>query len=157
VKPVRVVIDPEKISLPDATPADFGWVTDRWVYSSIKDACTKLPHPSDPPESREILEAGLKYRAKQLWDRVYCRIARHDGAIVGFAILSEDACHYVYVVPQYRRQGVGRELLKDITPSPWFFTCTSPMGWAFVKALVRSGAAEAKYDRWKIDRILAEE
>lgn len=97
--------------------------------------------------------------AEKLMEGGYLRVARVNNDMAGFALLAPgegNIVHYVYVRSTERRLGVGRRLISDLIRTPWVFTIASPMGWAFVRALMRAGACPAVYNPYLLYRIMAE-
>ncbi len=144
----------EKIVLCDATPSDLAWALNRWVSSAVKAARACLKHPSLAKEDRQVLWTDLELWAKSILDRTYLRVARIDGATVGFAVLDDDTVHYLYVREASRRKGVATRLVADIVRAPWFFSSETPAGCSLVRAIARRGGVEGKFSRGKAYRLL---
>jgi ribosomal-protein-alanine N-acetyltransferase len=114
----------------------------------------QLANQSDAPDiasmSRDFIEYGLPWRwtAKRVIasiraPNVNVLVARLDRRIVGFAIMryGDDDAHLdlLAVAPQYRRQGVARQLLE------WLEKCASVAGTFRIALEVRAGNHGAQH------------
>ena len=136
-------------------PGDAQWVVNQWARMVVRKQTAFVRRPDLPPFDKALLRDEVTWLARQVVAASYLRVALRESSIVGCAVLSEDTVHFVYVCETDRLKGIGTRLLSDVTPEPWFFSSETPEGWLFVKALIRGGAANGRFNPFKQHRLLA--
>ena len=137
-------------------PGDAQWVVNQWARMVVRKQFAFARHPSLPPIDKLLLRDDITWAAKQAVASGYLRVAVRESSIVGCSVLSEDTVHFVYVCETERRKGLGARLISDVTREPWFFSSETPEGWAFARALMRTGAASpGRFSPFKLHRLIA--
>ena len=93
-----------------ATAEDLRFVASTWFHSVLKSGAriNEMPYG--------IYKLGMEAHIQQLLEQSTARVAfatAQPDEILGYAVLSGDTFHQVYVKSMYRRQGVGRSLIGD--------------------------------------------
>jgi hypothetical protein len=120
------------VVLRDWKPSDRNFVIDSWVRSYRGSTSALIPESIYFDSQRRLINALL--------ERCQITIAGFDedpDTILGWACTSSSAIHYVWVRPQFRKQGIAKAMLAQFINAPAVYTHKSyaikkpPTLWSF--------------------------
>jgi GNAT superfamily N-acetyltransferase len=153
----------EAVLVDQGTAADISWAVGRWergeckYLTQLRTGRAYLPI-ADPATIR----AGIERRATVLLnrslqdgpERTDFRVAYVGKSLAGFALVdgTRPIVHYVYIADDFRRQGVGLRLIRDVVREPWAYTHQTPPGFRFADGIGKhDGFNAGRYDPYLLD------